>query len=226
MSLTIPYTILSETPNGDEALQGLSVSISFLGRIPLNLRQRKMPLQVTISVPEPFSIYTFPILSVTSLSSTITDGVENMDNQARDELRHVLLSLPIPFLSIAPPFDWRSQRHWASLSQRIGDWLRSVVSVRDSSAWVWGRDAFWIAFIGAYPAFPAGDWPKWPLEIALEGTFITHWIMRQQHEPSDRSGDSNTVNEHHSSASIPVLRDVHGELWARYRQHISILGSV
>lgn len=60
-----------------------------------------------------------------------------------------------------------------------------------------------MAFIGAYPAFPAGDWPKWPLEIALEGAFITHWIMRQQHEPSDRIGDGNTANEHPGPVTIP-----------------------
>ncbi|KAI0631686.1 hypothetical protein C8Q77DRAFT_1159443 [Trametes polyzona] len=169
-------------------------------------------------------MFTLPIISVEPSPSTITIGVEPQNDQVRDELRHSLLSIPIPFLPVLPPFDWRSQRDWAMLSSRIGDWLLTAVTPYQQAAWIWGRDAFWITFVAANPAFPSGKWPKWRAEIELDGPFITYWIMRQENEPPSRIGDS--ANDEHPdpiTPSVPVLYDIHGELWARFKEHVSIL---
>ncbi|KAG2357553.1 hypothetical protein BDR07DRAFT_1297435 [Suillus spraguei] len=66
----------------------------------------------------------------------------------------------IPFLPLLPAFNSRNQENWTSLSKEIETWL--VLDVHpESPLWTWGHDAFWLAFIGAYPCFPRGTWPMW-----------------------------------------------------------------
>ena len=38
------------------------------------------------------------------------------------------------------------------------------------------REFFWMAYVGAFPMFPYGDWPVWDPRISMEGDFISYWI--------------------------------------------------
>jgi len=49
---------------------------------------------------------------------------------------------------------------WVALAEHIQDWLLNVVLDTHSQEWLWGRKAFWIAFIAAYPLFLLGSWLK------------------------------------------------------------------
>lgn len=151
--------------------------------------------------------------------------------------------MPITFLPLPLSFDRRSQRHWASISQRIADWLISVVADLFSNIWKWGREAFWISFVAAYPSFPNGEWPTWPTEISLEGAFISYWITHRQYRSHDREHNESGKREGEEDGDgdgdvgypvapaqhqqdIPILVDHHAELWARFHQHLSVLNVV
>ncbi|KAF8840258.1 hypothetical protein BDN67DRAFT_981162 [Paxillus ammoniavirescens] len=57
----------------------------------------------------------------------------------------------------------------------IKTWLITKVSM-SSQHWTWGRDAFWLAFIAAYPAFPGGKWCMWNSKIVPVGEFVEQWL--------------------------------------------------
>jgi hypothetical protein len=81
----------------------------------------------------------------------------------------------ISFLPLPLTFDFHNQKHWSSLSKEIEAWLVLEVDP-ESPLWAWGRDAFWLAFIGAYPYFPRGKWLMWDSRVPLQGTFIEGWL--------------------------------------------------
>ncbi|KAG1887730.1 hypothetical protein F4604DRAFT_1526692, partial [Suillus subluteus] len=76
----------------------------------------------------------------------------------------------IPFL-LLQHFDYSDEAKWASLMKDIEGWLVAQVNCQ-MQLWTWGRDAFWLVFIVAYPSFPMGSWLKWDPQIPLEGMFI------------------------------------------------------
>ncbi|KAH9894127.1 hypothetical protein C8Q73DRAFT_503816 [Cubamyces lactineus] len=156
--------------------------------------------------------------------------MESQNSRMAKGTRRSLSSTPIIFLPITADFDHRNLQDWASLSKRIGDWLLRVVAERRSIIWRWGREAFWITFVAAYPSFPRGDWPRWPCEIALDGPFICHWVERQQTSAHVEDGGEDVADAMHDSpavdTNIPLLRDVHAELWARLQNHLSVLRDV
>lgn len=45
---------------------------------------------------------------------------------------------------------------------------------------MWGRDTFWLAFIGAYPSFPSENWEPWNPTIPLGGQFIEEWLTMDE----------------------------------------------
>ncbi|TFK79105.1 hypothetical protein K466DRAFT_459449, partial [Polyporus arcularius HHB13444] len=73
---------------------------------------------------------------------------------------------------------------WVWLYEQIERWLVDVVVDRRSKLWIWGREAFWIAFVGAYPAFPGGEWPNWNPCISMDGEFIRRWVETQGDAPN------------------------------------------
>jgi hypothetical protein len=88
--------------------------------------------------------------------------------------RVVYPDIPIPFLPLRHNFNPADSHHWSQLSEEIQHWLVTVPV--DSQYWTWGRDAFWLAFVGAHPDFPAGKWPRWDARIPVEGQFIEQWV--------------------------------------------------
>ncbi|KAG2029760.1 hypothetical protein BDR03DRAFT_825306, partial [Suillus americanus] len=75
-------------------------------------------------------------------------------------------------------------RCWVTLLYKLESWLVHIVVDTCTPEWTWGRDAFWIAFLAAYPDFPHGSWPLWNSRISLEGAFIESWTLTEDPEDS------------------------------------------
>ncbi|KAJ3002668.1 hypothetical protein NUW54_g5725 [Trametes sanguinea] len=178
--LRVTSTALLCPSGGQRSLCPLSVSLQFLGHVSEAQRECAIPIQITVTMPSSLSQSLFPLISISSLPSTLADGVQHVAGRDRDILRRAIATMPITFLPISSDFDFRNSRSWATLADRVADWLIAVVADTRSPVWTWGREAFWITFVGAHPRFPDGEWPNWPCEIMLDGTFITYWMRRQQ----------------------------------------------
>ncbi|KAG1888081.1 hypothetical protein F4604DRAFT_1570187, partial [Suillus subluteus] len=75
-------------------------------------------------------------------------------------------------------------RCWVTLLYKLESWLVHVVVNTRTPEWTWGCDAFWMAFLAAYPDFPHGSWPLWNSRISLEGAFIESWTLTEDAEDS------------------------------------------
>lgn len=75
------------------------------------------------------------------------------------------------------------------MAANIERWLILEVANIRSPDWTWGCEAFWMAFIAAYPDFPRGDWPSWNTQIAIEGPFMERWMQRSPHERMYKPAD-------------------------------------
>ena len=113
---------------------------------------------------------------------------------------------PISFLPLRQTFDYTSPAEWAVLSKQIEEWLVGEVDTR-SQLWTWGRDAFWLAFVAAYPLFPGGNWRKWDTRVPLEGTFIVEWMKR--------SSDIDIENDE-------SVANLLGHIWAEFCIHAGL----
>ena len=69
-----------------------------------------------------------------------------------------------------------SEASWAKLAGELECWLVGTVRTVQAPEWIWGCNAFWMAFIAAHPNFPRGHWPDWNPKISLEGRFIESWM--------------------------------------------------
>jgi hypothetical protein len=111
--------------------------------------------------------------------------------------------IQIPFLPLRH-FDNSDWNTWATLSKNIESWLVDVGS--ETQLWTWGRDAFWLAFIAAYPLFPRGSWPKWDSRIPLEGPFIEQWL--------EQSGDHTVIAQEQDSIRV--------DIWDEFCKHAAL----
>jgi hypothetical protein len=116
--------------------------------------------------------------------------------------------IPIPFLPLPPTFNYFNRTDWQMVSQNIQEWLTSEVDTR-SAMWTWGRDAFWLAFVAAYPSFPNGQWPMWDPRIPLEGEFIEQWLERSG---GDSAGEDLAFDE---VASV-------SDIWDDFCKHVAL----
>ncbi|KAI6147709.1 hypothetical protein BKA82DRAFT_164944 [Pisolithus tinctorius] len=88
--------------------------------------------------------------------------------------------IPIMFLPLPPLWNPMDTNHWLELLKRIEQWLVDIMQVTNVPEWTWGHDVFWLAYIGAYPAFPCGKWEPWNPIIPLEGQFIEEWLAKEE----------------------------------------------
>ena len=84
--------------------------------------------------------------------------------------------LSFPFLPLPSNWDPMNTGNWVTLLKEIEQWLVASVQETTVPQWTWGRDAFWLAYIGAYPSFPSDKWEPWNPNIPLEGPFIEEWL--------------------------------------------------
>lgn len=87
--------------------------------------------------------------------------------------------------------------HWHFVVWRVESWLINFIRDRSSPYWTWGQDIFWLAFLGAYPDFPNGNWEAWDSLIDFDGPVIlkympARWAHGSGNESSDEEG---TVGE-------------------------------
>ena len=92
-----------------------------------------------------------------------------------------------------------------ALVEQIAEWLVSTVADPSTPEWAWGQEAFWMAFIAAYPQFPAGEWPVWNPRIPMAGSFIQSWL------------DENLRNRNFNG-STTLLHDI----WLQFQQHLAL----
>ena len=95
-----------------------------------------------------------------------------LDNQQDTQFNDELL---VTFLPLPDTFNPKATQDWWQLAQRIQDWLLNIP--RDSQQWTWGRDVFWLAFVGAHPNFPLERWSLWDTRIPLEGPYIEDLVQ-------------------------------------------------
>ncbi|KAH7919604.1 hypothetical protein BV22DRAFT_969312, partial [Leucogyrophana mollusca] len=158
------------------SLQPLLLSVYFSGTLPRHLVQGKIPIQISVRIEEEYRSFTAPVVEAITMQllqsehTVLGDDVDAIDDHPAPPS-----DVTIPFLPLSPLFNPASPSDWAFLSRSIQNWLLDEVNT-ESPQWSWGRDAFWISFIGGHPFFPRGKWPLWNARIPLEGEFIEQWM--------------------------------------------------
>ncbi|THH19878.1 hypothetical protein EW146_g1396 [Bondarzewia mesenterica] len=154
----------------------IQLSISFQGSAPRGLSDIDIPFELCFKVPQEFSSLR-PLIQATARHAQPMRRRESIGGRVQDDL-HIdrrpqqPRRTSISFLPLPSTFDVSSARAWASLASQIQDWLITSVGNHLSPYWSWGVEAFWVAFVAAYPSFPLGDWPRWDTRIPLRGAFI------------------------------------------------------
>ncbi|KAI6008553.1 hypothetical protein EDC04DRAFT_2581985 [Pisolithus marmoratus] len=174
-------------------LQPLVVTVSFPGPMPQHLIHSKIPIEISITMSGEGGTMS-PIVHASvwaTYHSEPTDMFIDMNNPTPAAST---MDLSILFLPLECTFDPRSTCQWARLSNDIECWLVNEVDTSHPQ-WEWGLDAFWMAFIGAFPMFPGGKWHHWEPRIPLEGQFIQGWLNGDE-ESSEGELDGVVSLEH------------------------------
>lgn len=124
--------------------------------------------------------------------------------------------IPISFLPLAPSFNHRDGQSWSKLVEVISNWLVNDVKTLKTQEWTWGIDAFWMAFVAAYPSFPCGTWPDWDCRIALDGTFIHEWF---DNDGCEGWSQHYNIPFDNSSEGLANFRD---QIWVLFQSHVSL----
>ncbi|KAG2098945.1 uncharacterized protein F5147DRAFT_548334, partial [Suillus discolor] len=168
------------------SLEPMSFIVCFPGTFPRQLLERSdIPVRISVSIDQEYGTFTTPVIEVVSSDLSRCNSIlhcsGDLDNSTSamsyDDDKPTISFLPLPL-----SFDYINPADWQTVYRQIQEWLTTEVDT-ESSLWTWGRDAFWLAFVAAYPSFPMGKWPMWDPRIPLEGSFIEHWL--------ERSNDSN-----------------------------------
>ncbi|KAG1733177.1 hypothetical protein EDD22DRAFT_737610, partial [Suillus occidentalis] len=172
-STSVFYPEIRQAESEDVLLQPLLVSVWFSGAVPRHLVHSNIPIEITVSLNEEYTLFTVPVIEIASQRSGEPHSNTVLLNQ--HDSRSMSDDMPISFLPLPATFDHMDSYHWAELSGTIQSWL---VALEDTMTpeWTWGRDAFWYAFVAANPNFPAGKWAFWDPSIPLEGQFIEEWV--------------------------------------------------
>ncbi|KAG1737141.1 uncharacterized protein EDB91DRAFT_1237955 [Suillus paluster] len=164
--------------------QRILVTMCFPGRLPRQTIQGNIPVHISVSVAEEYGPFTSPVMEAISVDLCPTHIFGSYLTQFTPSQADNNLSsqedVVIPFLPLRETFNYANPMEWATLSREIKRWLVTEVDIR-SQLWTWGRDAFWLTFVAAYPLFPGGKWPMWDPRVPVEGTFIKEWLG----QPSD-----------------------------------------
>ncbi|KAG2145798.1 hypothetical protein DEU56DRAFT_910081 [Suillus clintonianus] len=191
--------------------QRVLLTMCFSGRLPRQTVQGDIPIHISVSIAEEYGEFTSPVMETISVDFCSTRPSspflidDSTPSQAHNDLLPFQEDVTIPFLPLRGIFNYTDSKEWAALSKEIEEWLVAEVDSR-SQLWTWGRDAFWLTFVAAYPLFPRGKWPMWDPRVPVEGTFIKEWLGR----PSDIDG---------SDQSVAILL---GEIWAEFVRHTAL----
>ncbi|EGN96973.1 hypothetical protein SERLA73DRAFT_154348 [Serpula lacrymans var. lacrymans S7.3] len=167
------------TDTDDAFLQPVVVTICFPGVLSRHLVDGGIAIQFSVTLAEEYKSLATPVVQVVSwnyfgseqsLHSGDTCFIDN-DCKSSSPFADILVN----FLPLSHLFNHLRSHHWFLLSRQIQEWL--VTIPKESQHWSWGRNAFWLAFIGANPYFPNGSWSKWDPRILLQGLFFPHAVV-------------------------------------------------
>ncbi|KAG2112494.1 hypothetical protein BD769DRAFT_1630180 [Suillus cothurnatus] len=175
-STSIFYPEILQAESEDVLLQPLSLSVWFSGAVPRHLVHSNIPIEITVSLSDKYTLFTVPVIEIASQRSREPHPHPSNKSVVSNQYdsRSMSDDTPISFLPLPATFNHMDLFHWAELSVTIQSWL---VALEDTMTpeWTWGRDAFWYAFVAANPDFPSGRWLLWDPRIPLEGQFIEEW---------------------------------------------------
>ncbi|KAI9567963.1 hypothetical protein HD554DRAFT_2097816 [Boletus coccyginus] len=216
-------------------LQPLLVTISFSGPLPRHLIRRQIePVKITVSLSEEYNQFTAPVLRANAWSSYQSEHSEYMTPHpntvqfsSSDDIGMETCpqDFTIPFLPLPAAFDYTDTRQWASLSKEIEDWLVANIESSALSGWSWGRDAFWMAFVGAHPVFPSGRWALWDPNIPMEGTFIQEWLVGGEPDselPDSELPDSDDASDAGNDLTLSDCSVTLSYVWDSFSKHASL----
>ncbi|KAI6137708.1 hypothetical protein BKA82DRAFT_170311 [Pisolithus tinctorius] len=176
-------------------LQPLVFTVCFPGPMPRSLTNNDIPVQISVSLSEAFRGIILPEVRP---GTWCADESEHPLSVASVSLSSSFLTvyneIPITFLPLPPLWNPMDTNHWLELSKGIERWLVDIVQVTNVPEWTWGRDVFWLAYIGAYSAFPCGKWEPWNPIIPLEGQFIEEWLAKEETDNTFPRNVSDTLS--------------------------------
>ncbi|KAK1227767.1 protein kinase, partial [Marasmius sp. AFHP31] len=157
------------------------IFITLKGDLPPELIDTKVPLQISLSLPEPYRSFLEPVVNEYADSvdpETQTEiGLANDDSSTSPTPSSKIPDPPC--LELSSAFNHQSTESWTNVYKDIGQWMGGIRLERgETEDWQWGWEAYWMAFVAAFPHFPSGAWSNWDPAIALDGPFITEWVGR------------------------------------------------
>ncbi|KIK21125.1 hypothetical protein PISMIDRAFT_24028 [Pisolithus microcarpus 441] len=206
--------------NDSAFLQPLLVTIYFSGPVPQHLIHEQIkPIKITVSVAEEYNKFMAPVIHAKAWSVYQSEPSEPAVPPPHPlqyctgsddiSMQTCTQDFAIPFLPLPRTFDCTDPQQWDTLSKEIECWLVDEVHNSSLPMWMWGRDAFWLTFIGTHPRFPNGRWSAWDPRIPLEGTFIEEWLGGDETESVclDGSSDSDENDDCHDTGSVVTPLD-------------------
>ncbi|EGN98870.1 hypothetical protein SERLA73DRAFT_152660 [Serpula lacrymans var. lacrymans S7.3] len=165
---------------------GLQIrGIILWGIVPaLRIPWGEIPLKLTVTLPNEWTGLT-PIFQMSPIKFLFSR--RDMHTGAGASSNRDNINRPIPFLPLQLSFDPGSSQCWINLVAGVQTWLLVDVVYRCCHAWIWGQEAFWMAFVAAYPDFPAGDWSGWSSKILLEDLFLNSWMAEMNNKNPQHS---------------------------------------
>ncbi|KIJ11661.1 hypothetical protein PAXINDRAFT_84215 [Paxillus involutus ATCC 200175] len=159
---TVVYLTIKFIDTETALLQPLVITINFSGPVPQHLipTPNNIPIEVSISLSEDCHTILAPFVRAKAWSTSEPDHADQFIDVGSLTPNTPTTDLPIPFLPLPQTFDPMNTRHWAMLTKEIERWLVNEVHTPHPQ-WTWGREAFWLTFIGANPMFPGGKWLPW-----------------------------------------------------------------
>ncbi|KAJ8086263.1 hypothetical protein PM082_005086 [Marasmius tenuissimus] len=193
------------------------IFITLKGKLPPELLDTQVPLQVSISLPEPYRSFLQPVVNQLSTPLTPRDFMQTEKQEADEKEDKGDYDVPEdnsscypkapdpPCLALPPTFNRHMSDSWITMYKSIGTWMQQFKMRQDmSDDWDWGREAYWMSFAAAFPHFPGGNWPNWDSTIELDGPFILEWLGR------DRG------MENGEEAREDIWRRFSLHIWSRY----------
>ena len=142
----------------------------------------------------------------------LTHSTNIFKKSERPQESSPMQDVPITFLPLPSTFNHRDTASWAVLVNQISTWLVDTVRSPRCQEWGWGVEAFWMAFIAAYPSFPAGNWPSWETSIGADTRFFQQWL-----ESGGRVGWC-----HQNDIRDDCLLAFLDKIWSLFCQHTSL----
>ncbi|KAI0795996.1 hypothetical protein C8Q75DRAFT_730148 [Abortiporus biennis] len=198
------------------SLQPFQLTINFEGELPPGIPHRSIPLNIAISLPPEFGNFICPVILPTPLApfhplSTVEFLEEREVTNSEDQDY-------IQFLPLPSSFQISSRDSWLYLVSDISNWLNTVIDNTTAPEWKWGLEAYWMAFIAAYPKYPEGRWDCWDARIGPESKFVDEWANSEDYP--DHGAAAFCPEEDNKPCLVCV--SVRVKIWIKFKQFMSL----